>query len=242
MSSSNFKVVVAAKSAVPGIQQLQDITLSDSAAVMIDEVLERAEQLETIDNESDLELFREVQCSLDDVLGSLEASRRILTAPFASAVKLINSKTKTFSAALFLHSTRLKAALGAFYGEKRRAELEERKRLEDMVTAASLAAMRSDDPATREEMQQLAGQAQHAAAEAVKPNEGVTVRLGWDSELCLGGGPIVARTNPQLLRFELNKIAVNAMIKSLEDDGTEIGEYTIPGIRLTPRTSLSIRR
>jgi hypothetical protein len=52
----------------------------------------------------------------------------------------------------------------------------------------------------------------------------------------------VAASNPGLLRCELNKPAVQDMIKQLEEAGAVIYENTIPGIKLTPKESVNVRR
>jgi hypothetical protein len=173
------------------------------------------------------------------VLGELEASRKLVKRPFDDACKLIQAKAKEVALPLERESTRLKAELSRVYVEARRSELEEQKELEDLATKARVAAMRESNEAEAEKLNQLAGRALATSQSVVTQVSGLSIRLGWNKAIV--DKVKIANTNPHLLRCKLNDSAVNELIKVMEESGTTIEEDSIPGIKLTPKGTVSVR-
>jgi hypothetical protein len=239
MSTQDFQLVLTRDDNPTGYR-LSELRLTDEAAIAIDEALEASRELVGICNESDLQAFIIAETNLQDAQGQIVGSLSLFKRPYHDAHKLICAKEKEVLAPLQAESTRLKAEMSRVYAERRRRELEEKRQLEELATKARVAAMREPDEQEAEKLNQLAGKAVATSQSVVTPVANLTIRVGWEADLV--DRAKVAASNPGLLRCELNKPAVQDMIKQLEEAGAVIYENTIPGIRLTPKQSVNVRR
>lgn len=240
MSTQDYTLVLRANKDAPGGFVLHSLRPSDEAAIAIDAALDGSRDLETIESDEDLTAFQVAETDIEDVLGRLERSREEIKRPFLAAGRLIDSRVRELCAVLESESTRLKAEMSRIYGERRRKELEQKREMEDLAGKARLAALREIDAENAEKMNELAGRAMAAAATSVTSIPGLSIRIGWDAVLI--DKLKVMNSNPGLLEVSLRKSSVQMMIKSLQESGTEIEENTIPGIKLTPKNAVSIRR
>jgi len=239
MSTQDFQLVLT-RDENPTGYRLAELRLTDEAAIAIDEALEASRSLSTIEDESDLKAFIKAETDLQDVQGQLIGSVSLFKKPYHDAHKTICAKEKEVLAPLQAESVRLRAEMSRIYAERRRRELDEKRELEELATKARLAAMREADPQEAEKLNQLAGRAVATSQSVVTPVDNLTIRVGWEPSLV--DKVKVVNTQPHLLRCELNKPAVQDMIKQLEESGVTIEPDTIPGIKLSPKQSVNVRR
>ena len=221
--------------------RLEKVSLTPQARAEIDAVLAEVAQLpERIAQDSDEPAHIDTLARVKDQKAKLEGARETLKAPFLGACKLIDACAKEARALLEAPEQRISGELARVEGVRRRQAMEEQRRLEEEVTKNYLAAQRAVSGKRKAEFYEAGALAQREAAEAVKPTEGLSVRLGWRAEL-VDAATVIA-TNPQLLAVSVRQSSVNDLIRSLEERRETIGPDSIPGIRLYPITSIGVRK
>jgi hypothetical protein len=226
---------------VPGEgYRLKEVLLSSKAQAEIDAVLASVQQLPaSIARDAHEPLYIDALAEVKDLLARLEDAREKVKRPFFEAGKLIDACARASRAPLEEAERRVSGELGRVEGVRRRMALDEQRRLEQLATENYLKSARAKDKAKQEEFAFAGASAQREAAEAVKPTEGLSIRLGWRAELV--DTALVFSTNPQLLSIAVRQSSLNDLIRSLEERREAIGPDTIPGLRLFPITSVGVR-
>ena len=238
-TQTDYKIVLAPAGNHTG-WKVSRIALTESATIVVKQVVESARALTTIVTENDLQEFIKAETDIQDMLGQLEVSRKIVKAPFYEAGKTIDAAARETSALLESESKRLRAEMSRIYADRRRRELEEQRTFEELAAKERLKAIRANDEQEAAQHNRTSASAQAAAATAVTTVPGLSIRVGWDATLV--DVVEVMRTNPHLLETTLRKSVIQWEIKRLEETGTVIKEDTIPGIKLTPKGSVNVRR
>jgi hypothetical protein len=224
-----------------GLPRRYDLT--DDAAKAIDEALEMASELTTItDNKSELS-FVNTRLWLVDTVGMLERSRKLVKAPFWDRCVMIDSTAKQYSEPLEKEIERLDTEIKRVLGERRREELDKKKRDEEKVAEAMKKAKQLEKKGELVEAENVRKEVQElivSAAHAVTKTEGLSVGVGWDAEIV---DPVLAlQSNPSLIKCEIDQREVAKTIKIMEEKyHVTITEHSIPGLKLTPSTSLKRR-
>lgn len=239
MNTQDFRQVLT-RDQNPTGYRLVELRLTDEAAIAIDEALNASRGLATIIDESDLQAFIKAETDLQDVQGQIIGSIDLFKRPYHNAHKLICAKEKEILAPLEAESTRLRAEMSRIYGERRRKEMEEKRQLDELAAQERLKAIRSDSEQEASQHNRTSANAQAIAATAVTVVPNLRIKLGWEATL---QDPLkVMQTNPTLLEISLRRMNVQQEIKSLEEKGIVIDEHTIPGIKLSPKQSVNVRR
>jgi hypothetical protein len=231
--------LVIAKDEITGGFKAKDLRLRDAAQAAVNDAVERSSKLMVIESDEDLTHFIDVAAELKDLIGQIDGARVDVKKPFLEAGKLIDKRAKEFSIKLEHQSNRIKMEIGRFEGDRRRALWDEQQRLERLAREAMQARATAPTEEKKTALDEIARESISAAKEIKPVTPGIQVKLGWKSELV--DWQVVARTNPGLLRVELNKVAVNDMIRSLEEGHSTITENTIPGVKLTAENGVVIR-
>lgn len=137
-------------------------------------------------------------------------------------------------------TTRLRALVAEYEGLKKRAQVERAEELEKQANEKRAKALKAKTHNQRLELLDAEFKLREKAQAAIQPTPGVAVRLGWSATLL--DWVVVANSNPQLLKKpEISLLALQDFIRAQKNAGITVTEDMIPGIKLTPTNSITIR-
>lgn len=220
--------------------KLSKCEVLEELKLQIADVAHRGSQLPTIvDDETLCEVIDWIG-EAKGITGRIEGARVAVKRPFLNAEKLIDGTTKEVVADLSEVLKNRESELSAWNGAKRREQEEIERQQRELARQATIAAMREPDPERKEHLEVVASNAMTESLTAVKSTPGVSTRLGYDK--LLDDWKLVASTNPQLLRVELNLAAVDDLVRAMKERGEKIEPNSIPGITLIPKATSSVKR
>jgi hypothetical protein len=211
---------------------LNKVVIRESTTVLANSALEQAKEIKQVTDDEELIQAIEVTAQLKQLTGGIEASRKRFKEPFLGACKLIDAAVKKVIAPLEMQQLRLQRLMGDFEGERRREQMAEKQRLEQLSRDAYRAAQTAATPEKKGMLEEVAHQTHLESREAVNKFPGAQVRLGWDAQVV--DWKLLEANYPQCVERVLKKSILNDVIKTLEASGVTIEEGTIPGVKLTP--------
>jgi hypothetical protein len=216
------------------------VRLKEDVSKQVVRLVEAFNELGPIEDDKSLCNYIEWMGEAKAITGGIEAARVQVGRPFLDATKLINSAAKLASLDLDNAIAAASRMMAQFDGVRKREQEEEERKGRETAKAATLASIKEEEPERKEHLMQVASDAMAIAHTAVKKVPGLTTRLDWEPSI--NDLLTVVKTNPHLLRVEVNKSALNDMLRSLKYQDIEIKPDTIPGITLVPTSGASVSR